>query len=112
VPRLGCLDSDVSRVRHAGLALGVAKGKQTTMHDFRFRRRSFLAGAGTTALATMLRPIMAYAQAGITPQRLLLIHRPCGTALGSSNTMYPNDTRWWPTGGTTGWTASPLLSSF
>jgi uncharacterized protein DUF1552 len=82
------------------------------MHDFRLRRRSFLAGAGTTAVGTMLRPLIAYAQAGITPQRLLLIHRPCGTALGSSNTMFPNDTRWWPTGGTTGWTASPLLSSF
>jgi hypothetical protein len=55
---------------------------------------------------------MAYAQTGIAPQRLLLIHRPCGTSLGTSNAMYPGDGRWWPTGGATGWTASPLISSF
>jgi len=60
----------------------------------------------------MLRPIMAYAQTGIAPQRLLLIHRPCGSVMGIGNTQYPGDTRWWPSGGTTGWTASPLLSSF
>ena len=75
-------------------------------------RRSFLAGVGTTALGTMLRPIMAYAQAGISPQRLLLIHRPCGNIMGIANAQYPGDTRWWPSGGATGWTASPLLSSF
>ena len=50
---------------------------------------------------------MAHAQAGVAPQRLLIIHRPDGTTLGTSN-----DARWWPSGGTTGWTASPLLSSF
>lgn len=70
-------------------------------------RRGFLAGAGTTALGTLLRPIMAYAQAGMAPQRLLFIHRSDGTCLGTSN-----DARWYPTGGATGWTASPLLSSF
>jgi hypothetical protein len=62
---------------------------------------------GTSALGTLLRPIMAYAQQGVAPQRLLMIHRSDGTCLGSSN-----DARWYPTGGTTGWTASPLLSSF
>jgi len=70
-------------------------------------RRGFLAGAGTTAVGTLLRPIMAYAQMGLLPQRLLVIHRSDGTCLGTSN-----DARWYPTGGTTGWTASPLLSSF
>jgi hypothetical protein len=75
-------------------------------------RRSLLAAAGTTAVGAMLRPLMAHAQAGVAPQRLLLIHRPCGTTLGTTSTMYPNDGRWWPVGGTTGWTASPLLSSF
>src|SRR6516165_8493899 len=70
-------------------------------------RRSFLAGLGATSLGIMLRPLLAYAQAGVTPQRLLIIHRPCGTSVGTSN-----DARWWPSGGKTGWTASPLLSSF
>src|SRR5260370_34366407 len=81
--------------------------KEMTMRNTRMLRRSFLAGAGTTALGTLLRPIMAHAQMGAAPQRLLLIHRPCGTALGVGH-----DNWWWPSGGTTGWTASPLLSSF
>ena len=84
----------------------------TIMQDLRIVRRAFLGGVGATALGTMLRPLMAHANSGVAPQRLLLIHRPCGTSVGSSNAMYPNDGRWWPTGGTTGWTASPLLSSF
>jgi hypothetical protein len=71
------------------------------------RRRSLLAGAGAAALGTLLRPIQLYAQSGAAPQRLLIIHRPCGTSVGTSN-----DARWWPSGGKTGWTASPLLSSF
>ena len=50
---------------------------------------------------------MTYAQTGVAPQRLLMIHRPCGTTLGTGY-----DNWWWPSGGTTGWTASPLLSSF
>ena len=77
------------------------------MRDFRMQRRTFLAGLGTTALGTMMRPGMSYAQTGVAPQRLLVIHRPCGTALGTGH-----DNWWWPSGGTTGWTASPLLSSF
>jgi hypothetical protein len=79
------------------------------MRNFRMARRAFLAGVGTSALGTMLRPIMAYAQTGSAPQRLLVIHRPCGTSLG---TGVPGDAWWWPSGGTTGWTASPLISSF
>jgi hypothetical protein len=82
------------------------------------QRRSFLAGAGAGALGTLLWPIRAYAQVGAAPQRLLVIHRPCGTCLGTGH-----DNWWWPQGGTvanvagsittsTGWTASPILSSF
>jgi hypothetical protein len=82
------------------------------------QRRAFLAGAGAGALGTLLRPIMAHAQVGAAPQRLLVIHRPCGTCLGTGH-----DDWWWPSGGTaasvagsittsTGWTASPILSSF
>lgn len=75
------------------------------MRDFRVSRRALLAGAGTTALGSLLRPIMAHAQSSVAPQRLLLIHHPCGSSsLGNG--------RWWPTGATKGWTASPLLSSF
>jgi hypothetical protein len=90
------------------------------MRNFRIPRRTFLAGAGASALGTLLRPIMAHAQTGASPQRLLVIHRPCGTSLG---TGVPGDAWWWPQGGTvanvagsitssTGWTASPILSSF
>jgi Protein of unknown function (DUF1552) len=69
------------------------------------RRRTFLGGLGAAGATALLRPLLAHAQAGVAPQRLLFIHRPCGTSsLGNG--------RWWPTGGTTGWTASPLLSSF
>lgn len=75
------------------------------MKDPRMLRRTFLGGVGATAAAALLRPILAHAQTGAAPQRVLFIHRPCGTSsLGNG--------RWWPTGGATGWTASPLLSSF
>ncbi len=75
------------------------------MYDTRMSRRTLLAGAGTTAVGAMLKPIMAYAQTGVAPQRLLFIHRPCGTSpLDNGHS--------WPTRGATGWTASPLLSSF
>jgi hypothetical protein len=71
----------------------------------RFPRRSLLAGTGATALGTLLRPLLAHAQPAAAPQRLLLIHHPCGSSSLANG-------RWWPTGGTTGWQASPLLSSF
>ncbi len=75
------------------------------MHDYRMLRRAFLGGLGAGAVGAMLRPILAHADTGAAPQRLLLIHRPCGSSsLGNG--------RWWPTGGSTGWAASPLLSSF
>lgn len=41
-------------------------------------RRTFLAGVGTTAAGTFLRPLFASA-AGVSPTRLLIVHRPCGT---------------------------------
>jgi hypothetical protein len=71
----------------------------------RFPRRSLLAGTGATALGTLLRPLLAHAQTAAAPQRLLLIHHPCGSSSLANG-------RWWATGGTTGWQASPLLSSF
>lgn len=76
-------------------------------------RRLFLGGLGAAAagaalppaLQSLLRPVVAHAETGAAPQRLLMIHRPCGTSsLGNG--------RWWPKGGATGWTASPLLASF
>jgi hypothetical protein len=77
----------------------------TAMQNHRILRRAFLGGMGATAVGAMLRPIIAHADTGVAPQRLLLIHRPCGSSsLGNG--------RWFPTGGSTGWTASPLLSSF
>ncbi|MEO5770341.1 MAG: DUF1552 domain-containing protein [Polyangia bacterium] len=44
-------------------------------------RRTFMAGVGTTAAGMFLRPLFASA-AGATPNRLLIIHRPCGSNLG------------------------------
>jgi hypothetical protein len=41
-------------------------------------RRSFLTGMGAGVAHVFLRPLIAEAQ-GVTPQRLLMIHRPCGT---------------------------------
>jgi hypothetical protein len=68
-------------------------------------RRSLLGGVAASAAGALLRPLALHAQTGAAPRRLLLIHRPCGSSsLGNG--------RWFPTGGTTGWTPSPLLSSF
>ena len=75
------------------------------MQGTRFLRRTFLGGLAAGAAGAIWRPIMANAQTGAAPQRLLLIHRPCG-----SNSL--DNGRYWPSGGTTGWQASPLLSSF
>jgi hypothetical protein len=70
---------------------------------FGIGRRSFLAGVGTTAAGAFLRPLIAQAQSSTgAPQRILLIHRPCGTDMA----------HWWPAGGLTDWVSSPLLSSF
>jgi hypothetical protein len=75
------------------------------MPDFRMLRRSLLSGVAASAAGAILRPLALHAETGTAPQRLLLIHRPCGSSSLSNG-------RWFPTGGTTGWTASPLLSSF
>jgi hypothetical protein len=83
-------------------------------HDKRFSisRRPFLAGLSTAAAGMVLRPVLAEAQ-GMVPQRLLIIHRPCGTVM---NPTYGNITAplyWWPQSGTgANYTASPLLASF
>jgi hypothetical protein len=80
-------------------------------------RRAFLGSLGaTTAAATFLRPILAQSQTGVAPQRLLVIHRPCGSA------MNPTDqpgapSYWWPTSGASGgtdWIVAPggLIDSF
>jgi hypothetical protein len=44
----------------------------------RLPRRSFLTAAGAGVGHMFLRPLVAEAQ-GVIPQRLLMIHRPCGT---------------------------------
>jgi hypothetical protein len=44
----------------------------------RFPRRSLLAGLGAGVAHTLLRPLVAEAE-GVVPQRLLMVHRPCGT---------------------------------
>jgi hypothetical protein len=41
-------------------------------------RRSFMTGVGAGVGHVFLRPLIAEAQ-GLTPQRLFMIHRPCGT---------------------------------
>ncbi|HVU49570.1 MAG TPA: DUF1552 domain-containing protein [Polyangia bacterium] len=65
-------------------------------------RRTFLAGVGTTAAGTLLRPLFASA-AGASPTRLLVVHRPCGT--------YPVD--FFPqSGDTTSFTLPPILQPF
>jgi hypothetical protein len=76
-----------------------------SMTGTRMFRRTFLGGLAASTAGALWRPILASAQTGVAPQRVLFIHRPCG-----SNSL--DNGRWWPTGGTTGWTASPLLSSF
>ncbi len=69
----------------------------------RMSRRTLLAGAGTTAAATLLRPLLASAATGTDPKRLLIVHRPGGTRLE----------RWFPTtGGVKDFEITPLLQSF
>ncbi len=80
-------------------------------------RRALLGGLGaTTAAATFLRPILAQTQTGAAPQRLLIIHRPCGSAMSpDKNPGAPSF--WWPTSGASGgtdWVVAPggLIDSF
>jgi hypothetical protein len=65
-------------------------------------RRSFLAGVGTTAAGVFLSPLFASA-AGATPNRLLIVHRPCGS----------RPEFFFPVGGTaTSFTLPSILSPF
>ncbi len=80
-------------------------------------RRALLGGlAASGAAATFLRPILGQAQTGIAPQRLLMIHRPCGSAMNATdNPGAPSF--WWPTAGKSGgadWVVTPggLIDSF
>ena len=68
------------------------------------RRRTLLGGLGVAAAGALLRSFNAQAQSASValPQRLLIIHRPCGT-------YQPG---WWPTGGVTDWVTSPILKPF
>src|SRR5678816_3419462 len=70
--------------------------------NFQILRRSFLGGLAATGAGALVRPLVAQAQSATgAPQRILHIHRPCGSEM----------TKWWPTGGTTDWVSSPLISS-
>jgi hypothetical protein len=70
----------------------------------RFPRRAFLGGLGAGVAHTLLRPLIAEAQ-GMVPQRIFLIHRPCGT--------WPDDflpAKTVPSG--RDWPMTPILKSF
>lgn len=65
-------------------------------------RRHVLNGLGVLGLGVLARPLLSEAQ-GVTPQRLLIIHRPVGT----------RPEHWFPTvGGLKDWQTTPLLSPF
>ncbi len=66
------------------------------------RRRSFLAGAGASAAGVFLNPLFA-AAAGVSPNRLLIVHRPCGTR---PEQFFP------ASGDATTFPLSPILQSF
>src|SRR5438552_14678670 len=67
-----------------------------------FGRRSFLGGMGAGVAHMFLRPLLAEAE-GVVPQRLLLIHRPCGSW---PMQFFPGG----PAG--TGYQMTPLLQPF
>jgi len=73
-------------------------------------RRAFLGGLGaSTAAATFLRPILGQTATGAAPQRLLMIHRPCGSAM-DPDIQKGAPSFWWPTSGASGgkdWLVSP-----
>jgi hypothetical protein len=69
--------------------------------SFRISRRPFLAGLGATGAGMFLRPLIAEAQ-GVVPQRLLIIHRPCGGV----------PAQWFPTTTGPSYTLPPLLQPF
>src|SRR3954447_20755603 len=72
------------------------------MMKSKFGRRPLLAGIGAGVAHMFFRPLVAQAE-GVTPQRLLLIHRPCGS--------WPK--QFFPAGPAgTGYASTPLLDSF
>jgi hypothetical protein len=67
-----------------------------------FGRRSFLGGLGAGVASMFLRPLLAEAE-GLAPQRLFLVHRPCGS--------WPK--QWFPQGPAgNAYGMTPLLQSF
>jgi len=82
----------------------------------RILRRTFLGGLGTSAAAAFVRPMVAQAQTGASPQRLLSIHRPCGSAM-NQKAQPGAPSWWWPTSGAAGgtdWVVAPggLIDTF
>jgi hypothetical protein len=72
------------------------------MMKSKFGRRPLLAGIGAGVAHMFFRPLVAQAE-GVTPQRLLLIHRPCGS--------WPK--LFFPTGPAgSSYASTPLLDSF
>ena len=65
-------------------------------------RRALLAGAGAGAAGMFLRPMFASAQ-DAAPQRLLIVHRPCGTL---PEEFFPQ------AGDATNFTLTPILAPF
>jgi hypothetical protein len=55
---------------------GKAMKEPSSLSRTHIPRRTVLAGVGTTAAGTLLRPLFASA-AGASPTRLLIVHRPC-----------------------------------
>jgi hypothetical protein len=58
--------------------MGKQEYPMSSYRNTRFGRRSFFTAAGAGVAHMFLRPMLAEAQ-GVIPQRLLMIHRPCGT---------------------------------
>ncbi len=69
----------------------------------RFLRRTFLTGIGSVGLGAIAAPLLRAEAQGAGPQRLLIIHRPCGTV----------PELWFPTtGGVKDWGMTKLLTPF
>ncbi len=69
----------------------------------RFLRRTFLSGLGGTGLCALAAPLLRAEAQAAGPQRLLIIHRPCGT----------RPEKWFPTtGGMKDWGMTELLKPF
>lgn len=74
-----------------------------TTSNSRFLRRAFLSGVGGSGLAALVAPLLRAEAQSVGPQRLLIIHRPCGT----------RPEKWFPTaGGVKDWGMTELLKPF